>query len=345
MFSHPEVDASWLIWSNKRKTPIAAFYTTWKREFHVLDTIYQPLFQDLLSKFPKGFNIVSSSSKEDLVVVATKWGDYLYNTRERVVEQIVHSPPWLKNLPEPEPIKYTSRDGFTIHGYLTLPKGSDGKNLPLVVKPHGGPWERDTLKYDPEVQFLVNRGYAVLQMNFRGSVGYGKKFWIAGFKQWGRKMQDDITDGVQYLIDQGIADRNRIAIYGKSYGGYAALAGLAFTPDLYACGVDYVGPSNLFTLLNSLPPYWNLEQMYEKIGHPEKDQQLLREISPLFHVDNIKVPLFVVHGVNDPRVKIAESDQIVKALEDRGVEFPIWLKKMRVTSFAMRKIDWSFIPF
>ena len=329
VFSHPEVDASRLFWSNKRKDPIAASYVTWKREFHLLDTSYQPLFQDLLSKFPKGFRIVSSDVREERLVIATKWGDYLYNTRDKTVEQkITQAPLWVQDLPESEPIQYTSRDGLNIHGYLTLPKGSEGsKNLPLVVKPHGGPWARDVLGYNSEVQFLANRGYAVLQVNFRGSTGYGKEFWMAGFKQWGKKMQDDITDGVQYLIDQGIADKNRIAIYGISYGGYAALAGLTFTPDLYACGVSVVGQSNLFTFLNSIPPYWKPEQLYKMVGHPEKDKQLLQEASPLFYVDNIKAPLFIVHGANDPRVRKAESEQIVKALEARGVEVPYLIKE------------------
>ena len=202
------------------------------------------------------------------------------------------------------------------------------KKLPVVVNPHGGPWYRDGWEYSSEGQFLASRGYAVFQMNFRGSTGYGKKFWMTGFKQWGQKMQDDITDGVQYLIDTGVADKDRIAIYGDSYGGYATLAGLAFTPDLYACGVNYVGVSNLFTLMQTIPPYWEpiRKTFYEMIGHPEKDKELLKKISPLFHVDKIKAPLFVVHGANDPRVKQAEADQIVKKLESKGVKVPYLLK-------------------
>jgi dipeptidyl aminopeptidase/acylaminoacyl peptidase len=173
-------------------------------------------------------------------------------------------------------------------------------------------------------------------MNFRGSVGYGKAFWQAGFKQWGRKMQDDITDGVHWLLTQGIADPKRIAIYGASYGGYAVLAGLAFTPDLYACGVDYVGVSNIFTLLESLPPYWELgrQMMYEMIGHPEKEGELLREISPVFHADKIKAPLFVAQGANDPRVKKAESDQIVEALTKRGIEVQYMVKENEGHGFS-----------
>ena len=228
-------------------------------------------------------------------------------------------------------ISYKARDGLTIPAYLTLPRGqAKDRPLPVVVHPHGGPSWRDVWEYNPEVQFLASRGYAVFQVNFRGSTGYGKQFWTAGFKQWGRAMQDDITDGVKYLIEKGIADKDKVAIFGASYGGYAVLAGLAFTPDLYACGVNYVGISNIFTYLNTIPPYWKkpYKEIYEQeIGHPEKDKELLRAVSPVFHADKIKAPLFVAHGTNDPRVKKSESDQIVKALEDRGVAVPYLVKE------------------
>ena len=196
------------------------------------------------------------------------------------------------------------------------------------MNPHGGPWHRDSWGFNPEVQLLANRGYAVFQMNFRGSTGYGKKFWEASFKQWGQKMQDDITDGVQWLIDAGIADPNRIAIYGGSYGGYATLAGITFTPELYSCAVDYVGVSNLFSFLKTIPPYWQpyLEMMYEMVGHPEEDSAMMAAASPVFHVENIKVPLFIAQGANDPRVKKDESDQIVKALRKQGVNVPYMVK-------------------
>jgi dipeptidyl aminopeptidase/acylaminoacyl peptidase len=216
-----------------------------------------------------------------------------------------------------------------IHGYLTLPRTEGTQYLPVVVNPHGGPWARDVWGFNPEVQFLANRGYAVFQVNYRGSTGYGRKFWEAGFKQWGRKMQDDITDGVKWLIREGIADPNRIAIYGGSYGGYAVLAGMAFTPDLYAAGIDYVGVSNIFTLLETIPPYWEQgrQMLYEMIGDPEKDHNLLRSVSPVFHADKIKAPLLVAQGANDPRVKKAESDQIVEALRKRGVEVKYMVKE------------------
>lgn len=227
-----------------------------------------------------------------------------------------------------KPIKYQSRDGLTINGYLTLPKGVEAKNLPVVVNPHGGPWARNHWGFNPEVQFLVNRGYALLQMNFRGSTGYGREFWEISFKQWGRTMQDDITDGVKWLIDQGIADPQRIGIYGGSYGGYATLAGLTFTPDLYTCGVDYVGVSNLFTFMNTIPPYWEpyRQMWYEMVGDPEKDAEMMKAASPVFHVDKIKAPLFVAQGANDPRVNKDESDQMVAALKKRGIDVPYMVK-------------------
>ena len=196
------------------------------------------------------------------------------------------------------------------------------RQLPVVVNPHGGPWARDSWGYNPEVQFLANRGYAVLQMNFRGSTGYGRKFKELSYKQWGQTMQNDITDGVRWLISQGIADSTRIAIYGGSYGGYATLAGLTYTPDLYACGVDYVGVSNLFTFLQTIPPYWKpmLDMMYEMVGDPQKDSTMLAAYSPALNADKIKAPLLVVQGANDPRVNKAESDQMVAALRARGVD-------------------------
>ena len=336
VFSHPDVDVSSFSYSKKRKKLLVAYYTTWKRERHFFDSEYKEIIRDIESKIPNKEVGITSENREENLLIVYAYSDrspgiyYLYDVKTKKLEEIANPRPWIKEeeMAKMKPISYTSRDGLKIHGYLTLPKGSAGKNLPLVVNPHGGPRLRDYWEFDSEVQFLANRGYAVLQINFRGSAGYGKKFWMASFKQWGKAMQDDITDGVRYLIDQGLVDKNKVAIYGASYGGYAVLAGLAFTPDLYACGVDYVGVSNLFTLLNTIPPYWEpiREMFYEKIGHPEKDKELLTEASPFFHVDRIKVPLFVAQGANDPRVKKAESDQIVQALENRGVKVPYLVK-------------------
>jgi dipeptidyl aminopeptidase/acylaminoacyl peptidase len=230
-----------------------------------------------------------------------------------------------QHLAKMTPIRYKSSDGLEIPAYLTLPKGVAGKNLPLIVVPHGGPWARDTFGYNAMAQFFANRGYAVLSPNFRGSTGYGKKFLNAANNEWGGKMQDDITWGVKHLVSQGIADPKRAAILGGSYGGYAALAGVAFTPDVYAAAVSIVGPSNLLTLLESIPPYWEAgrKMFHMRMGDPttpEGKKQLERQ-SPLNAATKIKTPLLVVQGANDPRVKKAESDQIVIALRDRG--FPV----------------------
>lgn len=258
---------------------------------------------------------------------------YLYNVKEDKLAKVTDVAPWIKeeDMVPMNPVTYTSRDGLTIEGYLTLPKGytmENAKNLPVVVNPHGGPWARDTWGYNPEVQFLANRGYAVLQMNFRASTGYGRKFTELGYKQWGQTMQNDITDGVEWLIKKGIADPKRVAIYGGSYGGYATLAGVTFTPDLYACAIDYVGVSNLFTFMQTIPPYWKplLDMMYEMVGDPVKDKEMMEKYSPVFHVDRIKAPLLVAQGANDPRVNKAESDQMVEALKKRGVEVEYMVK-------------------
>ncbi|HVS74201.1 MAG TPA: alpha/beta fold hydrolase [Candidatus Acidoferrales bacterium] len=227
-----------------------------------------------------------------------------------------------KSLSNMKAIRYKSSDGLEIPAFLTLPKGLAPKNLPTIVIPHGGPWARDIWSYNPLAQFFANRGYAVLMPNFRGSTGYGKKYINAGNGEWGRKMQDDITWGVKYLVSEGIADPERVGILGGSYGGYATLAGVAFTPEVYAAAVDIVGPSNLITLLQSIPPYWEAFRkiMYARMADPDTPQgkAWLRERSPLNSADKIKTPLLIAQGANDPRVNRAEAEQIVIALRDRG---------------------------
>ncbi len=220
-----------------------------------------------------------------------------------------------------EPFSYTARDGLQIHGYLTFPPGVERRDLPAVLDVHGGPWARDAWGFDSEAQWLANRGYVCVQVNFRSSTGYGKAFLNAGDRQWGAAMQDDLTDAVEHVVAQGWVDRDRVGIYGGSYGGYAVLAGAAFTPDVYRCGVDIVGPSNLLTLLASVPEYWRpvIAMMYRRVGNPETQADLLRERSPLFSVDKIRIPLLVVQGANDPRVKQAEAEQIVAALREKGL--------------------------
>ena len=336
IYAHPEVDVQSLAYSRKRKVLTAILYNTDKRHRIFLDQKTEDDYRFLQEKLP-GYEIFRSShdKAEERFIVRT-YSDrslgsyYFYDSTRDQLEKIADVSPWLaeEDMAIMQAIAFRSRDGLTINGYLTLPLGGERENLPLVVNPHGGPWARDFWGFNPEVQLLANRGYAVLQINFRGSVGYGRAFWESSFKKWGKEMQDDITDGVQWLIDKKIADPGRIAIYGASYGGYATLAGLTFTPDLYACAVDYVGVSNLFTFMTTIPPYWKpyLEMMYTMVGHPEKDKDLMAAASPALHVEKIKSPLFVVQGANDPRVNIDESDQIVRSLRKLGVDVPYMVK-------------------
>ena len=310
-------------------------YTYDKRERLWKNKKWERMFTDLKSKF-KGKEIGFSSFTEDYnQMLISVSGDryasetYYYNRKTKKLIHQYTARPRLKEVEQylapMEPISYKSSDGLEIPGYLTIPIGAKKENLPLVVLVHGGPkGPRDYWGYNSYAQMLANRGYAVLLPNFRASGGYGKAFLNAGDREWGKKMQDDITWGVKHLIAEGIVDKERVAIMGGSYGGYATLAGLAFTPDIYTCGVDIVGPSNLFTLLESIPAYWEAfrKSLYEMTGDPETEEgkKLIREASPLFSVDRIKKPLLIIQGANDPRVKQAESDQIVVAMRDSGKE-------------------------
>jgi dipeptidyl aminopeptidase/acylaminoacyl peptidase len=336
VFGRDDVDVAGAGWSRLRKRMTEIDYVTDRvhREFPDPDTA--ALYATLERKLP-GYeiNLQAITDDENRMIVAassdrTAGTRYLYDRRADTLTKLGEISPWLPadQMAPMQPIQYTSRDGLTIHGYLTLPVGRDPKNLPVVVHPHGGPWARDVWGFDPEVQFLANRGYAVLQMNFRGSTGYGRKFWEASFGQWGLKMQDDITDGVDWLVKQGVADPKRICIYGASYGGYATLAGLTQTPDLYACGVDYVGVSNLLTFMQTIPPYWKpmLEMMYVQVGNPETDKARLTATSPALNAAKIKSPLLVAQGARDPRVNKDESDQMVAALKKRGIDVPYMVK-------------------
>ena len=322
---------------------------------HYFDKEEEEIRKKLEAQLP-GYNVgVTSMSKDENIRMIYAGNDrtygtyYLYNVKENKLTKVADIAPWIKEeeMCAMNPITYTSRDGLTIEGYLTLPKGytmENAKNLPVVVNPHGGPWIRDSWGYNPEVQFLASRGYAVLQMNFRASTGYGRKFTELGYKQWGQTMQNDITDGVKWLIKEGIADPKRVAIYGASYGGYATLAGVTFTPDLYACAVDYVGVSNLLSFMNTIPPYWKplLDMMHEMIGDPETDKEMMEKYSPVFHVDQIKAPLFIAQGANDPRVNKAESDQMVEALKKRGVEVEYMVKENEGHGFYNEENKFDF---
>ena len=335
--SDPEkrVDFGGLSLDQNTRRIIATSYTDDKTRRYFKDKEREAIYKHLREQFPGREVDFSSATRDYSKFLVTVWGDkyasevwlYIPETKD-LIQQYVPRPKLkeIESLLSPmEPIRYASSDGLEIPAYLTVPNGCKPNDLPLVVLVHGGPkGPRDYWGYDPIVQFLANRGYAVLQPNFRASGGYGKKFQNAGDMQWGLLMQDDITWGVKHLIKEGIVDEKKVAIMGGSYGGYATLAGLAFTPDLFAAGVDIVGPSNIFTLLESIPPYWEAGRafLHGMVGDPEtpEGEQRIREASPLFAADKIKKPLLIIQGANDPRVKQAESDQIVIALRDKGLQ-------------------------
>jgi dipeptidyl aminopeptidase/acylaminoacyl peptidase len=328
-----KVDLGQAIFSDLTGELVATVYDDERVRFHFRDKAYEADYRAVQKQLPGRDLTIASTTRDEQLWLVNAAGDTEPGERhlfDRRTKQLTLQYRTREKLPREalspvRAISYPSSDGLPIPAFLTLPKGGPDKALPLIVLPHGGPWARDTFGYDGWAQFLANRGYAVLQPNFRGSTGYGKKFLNAGNRQWGEKMQDDLTWGVKHLVGQGIADAKRIGIMGASYGGYATLAGVAFTPDVYAAGVSIVGPSNLVTLLDSIPPYWEAgrKMFHERMadsGTPEGKAQLVRQ-SPLTAAAKIRTPLLVVQGANDPRVKKAESDQIVVALRDRG--FPV----------------------
>jgi dipeptidyl aminopeptidase/acylaminoacyl peptidase len=333
--SDPEnqVDFGAAIFSESTNELVGTIYVGDRRRMYFRDDAFRADYEWLQKRLP-GMEVSAAGSTADerrwMVTASseTEPGErYLFDrdkktlTKQyRVFEKLPR-----EHLAAMKPIRYKSSDGLEVPAYLTVPKGVAPRNLPLLVVPHGGPWARDDFGYDSMAQFFANRGYAVLQPNFRGSTGFGEKYLNAGNNEWGQKMQDDLTWGVKHLIEQGLADPKRVGILGGSYGGYATLAGVAFTPDVYAAAVSIVGPSNLITLLDSIPPYWEAgrKMFHVRMGDPttaEGKQQLERQ-SPLNSAAKIRTPLLVVQGANDPRVKKAESDQIVVALRDRG--FPV----------------------
>ncbi|MGH8990796.1 MAG: S9 family peptidase [Acidimicrobiia bacterium] len=262
-----------------------------------------------------------------LVAFSVDDGPVAYWAWDRAKQQatfMFHHQPALSDyrLSAMEPFSFTARDGLEVHGYLSFPVGVDRAGLPTVINVHGGPWARDGWGYHPEAQWLANRGYLCVQVNYRGSTGYGKDFVNAGNKEWAGKMHDDLIDAVEFVVGQGWADRERIAILGGSYGGYAALVGATFTPDVFRCAVDVVGPSSLKTLIESIPPYWApmIAQFHERVGNPDTEEDFLWSRSPLSRVDAIKIPILVAQGANDPRVKQAEAEQIVAAMRDKGID-------------------------
>jgi len=327
-----EVDFSGMILSVKTGELLATVYTGDRDRVYPKNDDFAALLADLREQLPDGELGLQSWTADEQTILVSVSSDidpgsvYLYDRANDTARRLYQSRPDLpsEHLAHMQPIRYQARDGLEIPGYLTLPRGVAPQQLPLVAVIHGGPWARDYWGYDREVQFLANRGYAVFQPNFRASTGFGKAFLNAGNNQWGDAMQDDITDGIQWLVEQGIVDPQRVCIMGGSYGGYATLAGMVFTPELYACGVNIVGVSNLITLLNSIPTYWGPQRQIftlrmGDIDTPEGRAQLERQ-SPINYVDRIARPLLVIHGANDPRVRQSEADQIVHAMHAAGLD-------------------------
>lgn len=306
-----------------------------KVEWQILDESIAPDFEAIKQIRDGEFGIGSRTLADDTWLVAFTTDDgpvyyYVYDRNSKSSTLLFSNQPKLEQLQlaSMQPVSYQARDGLTIHGYLTTPVGIPAEKLPTILLVHGGPWARDFWGYNPQAQWLANRGYAVLQVNFRGSTGYGKAFLNAANREWAAAMHDDLIDAVNWLVEQGIADPEKVAIMGGSYGGYATLVGLTFTPDVFAAGVDIVGPSNLVTLFKSIPPYWApiLANMYHRVGNLETEEEFLKSRSPLFFVDRIQKPLLIAQGANDPRVKQAESEQIVEAMRkaEKPVEYVLY---------------------
>ncbi|WP_408056941.1 S9 family peptidase [Tamlana sp. 2_MG-2023] len=341
LFSNKDFDVSGLRLSRKRGYELDYFaFEGEKQEIVPVSHYYKKLHKKMTSKFPDyNYSIAGVTDEEDKYLIFLQ-SDKLYGTYyayDAVKDEFKLLYNLMPNLKEEDmavmrPISFKSRDGKNIHGYITLPKAAvEGKKVPVIVNPHGGPQGiRDSWGFNPEAQLFASRGYATLQVNFRISGGYGKAFLESGFKQIGRKAMDDVEDGLQFVIDKGWVDKNNVAIYGGSHGGYAVLRGLTKTPDLYTCGVDYVGVSNLFTFMKTIPPYWKpYLKIMKEIWYDEdvaSEKVIMEEVSPAYQIEKIKKPLFVVQGANDPRVNIDESDQIVEALRAKGFDVPYMVK-------------------
>lgn len=324
-----DADVSGLVIHPKTHVVQAVEFSPGRSYWEVLDPSIQPDFEAIAKLHEGDFSVVNRDDADRTWLVAFTYDRgpvhyYVWDRSKREGTFLFTHQSKLEglDLAKIEPVKITARDGLVMNGYLTLPVGIEAKNLPMVLMVHGGPWARDDWGYNPYAQWFANRGYACLQVNYRGSTGYGKAFLNAANKQWGKTMHDDLIDACEWAVKQGYADRGKIAIFGGSYGGYAALAGVTFTPEYFACAVDLVGPSNLRTLVESIPPYWKpMRSIFDtRMGNIDDpaDTKLIEEASPLFKAEQIVRPLLIGQGANDPRVKQAESEQIVEAIEKSG---------------------------
>ena len=334
LLEDPEADVAGAMLHPDTRDPQIVEVLKDRTEYHVLDPSVEADFKAIRALHPGDPQPVGRDEADAIWLIAFTDDAgpvqyFAYDRASRTGSFLFDSRPELSryDLARMDPFSFTARDGLTIHGYVTFPPGVERSGLPMVLDVHGGPQARDVWGFNPEAQWLANRGYMSVQVNYRGSTGYGKSFVSAGDREWGAKMHDDLLDAVQYVVDQGWADPKKVAIYGGSYGGYAALVGAAFTPDVFCCAVDIVGPSNLQTLLETVPPYWKpvIAQLYRRVGNPETDKEFLWSRSPLSRVHDIRIPLLIAQGANDPRVKQAESEQIVAALKDAGIDYEYML--------------------
>jgi len=330
LLEDPEADVAGAVLHPDTRDPQIVEVLKDRTEYHVLDPSVEADFKAIRALHPGDPQPVGRDEADAIWLIAFTDDAgpvqyFAYDRASRTGSFLFDSRPELSryDLARMDPFSFTARDGLTIHGYVTFPPGVERSGLPMVLDVHGGPQARDVWGFNPEAQWLANRGYMSVQVNYRGSTGYGKSFVSAGDREWGAKMHDDLLDAVQYVVDQGWADPKKVAIYGGSYGGYAALVGAAFTPDVFCCAVDIVGPSNLQTLLETVPPYWKpvIAQLYRRVGNPETDKEFLWSRSPLSRVHDIRIPLLIAQGANDPRVKQAESEQIVAALKEAGIDY------------------------
>ena len=337
LYSHPDVDVDHGGYSSDRGEMAYATFATWKQQRHFFDKRTERVYGAIGHKLA-GYeiDILDRDTARNRFIVRTftdkdPGAIYYYDMVSDTLVKLTDNSPALRDclLAEMKPITYSSRDGRQIQGYLTLPPHSKGKKMPVIVYPHGGPSTRSKWGFDPVVQFFANRGFAVFEVNYRGSTGYGKEFWSAGFKEWGGKVQDDITDGVRWLIDEGIGDAARIGIYGAGFGGYSALHGACFNSDLYACAASYSGFTNLFTYLKEIPPHLTpyLQMYYEIVGNPETEPRLIKAMSPVFHSENINIPVFIAQGGKDSWSAVNETNQFVQKLRKRDIPITYMLRE------------------
>jgi len=344
IFGHDEVDVGGPILARKSKALIAVAYTTDKPQWHFVDQGWGRIMAGVNQAVPDRINAPVSMGGDDDKVVIASYSDrapssyFILDRTGKKLEFFSDSRPWVdpEKMAEVRPVTYEARDGETIHGYLTIPPGREVKDLPLIIHPHGGPYGvRDDWGFNPETQFLANRGYAVLQMNYRGSGGYGKRFIDIAYGKWGLEMQNDVTDALAWAVKEGIADPERVCIYGASYGGYATMAGITMTPELYRCAVNYVGVVDLEMLYEWDSQVDALEAWFKAaVGDPSKDGERMRRTSPINLVENITAPLFVVHGRRDPRVEIRQAEELIDALEEHDKVFEVMIKDDEGHGFA-----------